>query len=491
MPSIAKNLSRLVLVKMKSLRAQLILSHILPLLILIPLLGILLVYTIETQVVLSNLTDDLEREALVLAEIASQQETVFQNPAQAEFFARAAGAQYERNVSLYEPDGDTVAVIVETNARASLPPTQDEIRGLLNAETQTRLATHPDAAQAMAEVLVPVFSARRQLLGIVRVSEHLDRLAERLTKMRLLILGAMFVALLVAIGVGAFLANRTAQRLNAVTNSITHIARVENAQFNSKKMPREFRATFDAVHDLQTRLRDAQETRKRLLANLVHELGRPLGALQAAIHALLQGADNDAQMRFELLQGMDAQVERLKPLLDNLASLHGGLSGALELKRKPILLSEWLPKTIVTWREAAEQKKLKWVQEIPNDLPIVNMDADKMAQVLGNLLSNAIKYTSEVGEISLRAGNDARQVWIEIRDSGIGISQDDLAHIFDPFYRGHNARFPQGMGLGLAIARDIVNAHGGCIEVESEVGKGSRFTVFLPQVTNQIEAQIV
>ena len=234
------------------------------------------------------------------------------------------------------------------------------------------------------------------------------------------------------------------------------------------------------VAELQTRLRDSEETRKRLLANFVHELGRPLGALQAAIHALQQGADNDPALRQELLQGMDGQVERLKPLLDNLASLHGACSSALALNRVSTDLSAWLPGILVGWRAAAEQKRLTWVQEIPSNLPPVNMDADRMAQVIGNLLSNAIKYTPEgAGEIRIGAAQQGNEIRIKVRDTGIGISKEDLAHIFDPFYRGHNARFPQGMGLGLSIARDVVNAHGGRITAESELGKGSVFTVSL------------
>lgn len=472
---------------MKSLRSQLVLSHLLPLLVLIPLLGILLTFVVETQVVLADLTADLAREAAVLAEIAGQQQGVFQDSAQAEFFARAAGAQYERNVSLYQPNGAAVAVIVEANARAAIPPTKTELDGLLNAETQTRLYTSLDPAQVTAEVLVPVFSARRQLVGIVRVSEHLDRLSARLTKLRLIILGSTLVALLAAVGIGAFFAERMARRLRAATDSITDIARGERTPVSTAATPREFRALFDAVNDLQNRLRESEAARKRLLANLVHELGRPLAALQAAIHALLQGAEADAALRQELLQGMDAQVERLKPLLDNLASLHGELGGTLELHRAPVALSAWLSATALTWQKAAEQKGLTWHAEIPKNLPTLNMDADRMAQVLGNLLANAIKYTAEGGMISLRAGTRAREAWFQVRDTGIGIAPQDRARIFDPLYRGSIApsgganRFPQGMGLGLSIARDIVNAHGGRIEVESAVGQGSGFTVFLPQ----------
>lgn len=471
---------------MKSLRSQLILSHILPLLILLPLLGILLTYIVETQVVLQNAAQDLAREAAVLAEIAGQQPGVFDDAAQAQFFAQAAGAQYERNVSLFQTNGEPVAVIVEENARAAVPPTETELDGLLNAETQTRMTASLDPAQATAEVLVPVFSARRQLLGIVRVSEHIDRLSARLTQMRLLVLGSILLALLAAIGIGAWLAARMARRLNLVTQAVTHVAQGQRVTLPNDAMPQEFRATFEAVTALQTRLLESETARKRLLANLVHELGRPLAALQAAIRALRQGADRDDALRQELLQGMDAQVERLKPLLDNLASLHGEADGAMELRPTRVEVSDWLHKAIVTWREAAQQKNLTWQENIAPDLPTVNMDADKMAQVLGNLLSNAIKYTPEGGGIELRANADARELSLAVQDSGVGIAAEDLPHIFEPLYRGSTApfgganRFPQGMGLGLAIARDIVNAHGGRLQVESEPGKGSTFTIFLP-----------
>lgn len=466
---------------MKSLRSQLLVSHILPLLILLPLLGLLLLYIIETQVLLSDLTDDLAREAIALADAAAQQQGIFLDKGLGQSFARAAEEQYERQVSLFQADGQEWVVVLEQNSPDTADPTDAELRALEVGTVQTRAVFSIDPAQTDAEALAPVLDPEQRLIGIVRVTEHIDRVDARLTQMRLLILGSTAGALLLALGLGAYLASRTAKRLELVTGAISGVAHGEPIPAVPSSMPLEFRAAFDAVSNLQTRLTGSEETRKRLLANLVHELGRPLGALQAAIHALQQGADNDPALRQELLQGMDGQVERLKPLLDNLASLHGGLPGALTLNRVPTDLGVWLTGILPVWREAAEQKRLTWVQEIPPNLPRVNMDADRMAQVIGNLLSNAVKYTPEGGgEIGVRAQQGENEVRIEVRDTGIGISQTDLNHIFDPFYRGHNARFPQGMGLGLAIAHDIVNAHGGRLVVESELGKGSRFTVSLP-----------
>ncbi len=466
---------------MKSLRVQLVLSHVLPVLILLPVLGLLLSYVIETQVVLESLASELAREADKLSEIAEAQQEVLTDPQEGEVFVANASAQFEHHIALFRADGQTWAISSVQNAPAHLPPTEVELDSLELGISQKRATFSLDPSQARVEALAPVFDAQQQLIGIVRVTDHIDRVNERLTQMRLLILGATLGAVLVAAGIGAFLANRTANRLEQITGAIRQVAQGQTPMVAETAMPGEFGSAVEAVNDLQQRLRESEATRRRLLANLVHELGRPLGALQAAIHALQQGADNDPVLRRDLLQGMDAQVERLKPLLDNLASLHGATTGAMTLQRKPTALSEWLPGVVVTWREVAEQKKLGWAQDISPLLPVVNMDADKMAQVLGNLLSNAIKYTPEgAGTITLSAVAHPHDVEISVQDTGIGISEQDKAHIFDPFFRGTNARFPQGMGLGLAIAREIVDAHGGKIEVDSEVGKGSTFRFYLP-----------
>lgn len=483
---------------MKSLRSQLILSHILPVLILLPLLGLLLVFVVETQVLLTNLTDELTQHARALAQAAQLDAVVFQDRAQAEAFVKNAAGDGTSDVALYQADGAEWIAFVRPNARADNTPTETELAALAAGSVQTRTTYNLDPAQIDAEALAPVLNAQQQLVGIVRVNARIEQVSARFTQMRILILGATLLALLAAIALGAWLAAWTARRLDVITQAVTLVAEGERVGLPGESMPQEFRATLEAVTALQTRLKESETARKRLLANLVHELGRPLGALQAAIRALRQGADRDETLRQELLQGMDAQVERLKPLLDNLASLHGESDGAIELRRAPVHVNEWLPKVIVTWREAALQKHLTWHEDMAQNLPVVIMDADKMAQVMGNLLSNAIKYTPERGGIVLRTGVDARELSMSVQDTGAGIAPNDLPHIFDPLYRGSAAppsgtnRFPQGMGLGLAIARDIVNAHGGRIEVESEVGKGSRFTVYLlkPQVIDHAYERI-
>jgi signal transduction histidine kinase len=171
----------------------------------------------------------------------------------------------------------------------------------------------------------------------------------------------------------------------------------------------------------------------------------------------------------------------LRRLLDDLADLHGQALGVLELDRRTIALDEWLPHTLSPWREAAHEKGLRWKATLPSPLPALEADPDRLGQVLGNLLSNAIKYTPSGGTVSVDAGAEGGMAWIRVSDTGPGIAPEEQERIFDPFYRSQpGRRFPQGMGLGLSIARDVALAHGGRLDLDSAPGLGSRFTVYIP-----------
>jgi signal transduction histidine kinase len=270
-----------------------------------------------------------------------------------------------------------------------------------------------------------------------------------------------------------------------VTDAICGIANGREWTILPVEGPEEIQTLLSAFNTLIERLRVLEDSRRRLLANLVHELGRPLGALQSGLQALLSGAEEDPELRHELLEGMDTQVHRMRPLLDSLTDLHGQVLGTLELHRQPVDLDEWLRRTISPWRQAARDKGLKWTIEIPDSLPVLEIDPDRMAQALGNLLSNAIKFTSE-GRVSVEATVETDNVVISVTDTGIGIAPSEQEKIFEPLYRSRrDRRFPQGMGLGLSIARDLVLAHGGRLYVESSSDQGSCFTIRLPLDTGE------
>jgi signal transduction histidine kinase len=335
--------------------------------------------------------------------------------------------------------------------------------------------------QQRSEALIPVTDINKQLIGIVGVTDSLEGVSTEFGQLRWLVMIALLVEILLAVAIALFLAGRLARPITSVTESVTEIALGQRIEPVAEEGPLEIRQLAASVNILAERLHTLEDTRRRLLANLVHELGRPLGAIRAAIHTMRQGAAEDPQIREELLAGMEDEVIRMQPLLDDLAQLHGQVLGTLELNREPTALSEWLPSILLPWRAAVLEKGIRWQATIPPGLPTVDLDPGRMAQVVGNLLSNAIKYTPADGSVQVTAGADQEKYWFRVADSGPGIVPEEQEKVFEPFFRStQQRRFPQGLGLGLTIARDLVEAHGGTLEVESDPENGSEFTARLP-----------
>jgi two-component system sensor histidine kinase BaeS len=337
----------------------------------------------------------------------------------------------------------------------------------------------------IVQVLVPVVGPNQEIMGVVRLSQYLSDVQDQLVHLRYLIAGVLALAVALAVIVALILALGLGRSLQQVSDAIYGVASGREWETLPEEGPEEIRTLLRAFNTLIDRLRVLEESRRRLLANLVHELGRPLGALQSALQALRSGADKDQEFRQELLDGMDVQLHRLRPLLDSLTDLHGQVLGSLELNLQRTALGDWLRQTVTPWRQTAHDKGLHWQIDIPGSLPVLEIDPDRMAQALGNLLSNAIKYTPD-GTVSVEAREQGSGVTIAVADTGIGVAPSEQQRIFDPFYRSsRDKRFPQGMGLGLSIARDLVLAHGGRLDLESEPGQGSRFTIWLPLDADQ------
>ncbi len=200
-----------------------------------------------------------------------------------------------------------------------------------------------------------------------------------------------------------------------------------------------------------------------------------------AIQALAKGAASDPSLLQDLTSGMDEETARLQFVLEELAHLHDQVLGSLELNRQPTEMSEWLTRALLPWQQAAAEKHLSWQVDIPPDLPILTIDALRLGQVVGNLASNAIKYTPPGGAVTVSSGREGHELWIRFNDNGPGIAPYEQEKIFQPYYRGDQGRrIKHGMGLGLSIANDLVAAHEGHIEIESQPGEGSIFTVWLP-----------
>ncbi|MBN1658562.1 MAG: HAMP domain-containing histidine kinase [Anaerolineae bacterium] len=478
---------------MRTLRTRLIVSHVLPLLLIVPLVGVALLYIVETQVILTDLSEELAQHAMLSADLADERPVLWRDAAEAQQFVTWYAVRSRSHVTLLDPQGNVLASSDSGRfANVGYQPQQRAGAMVLplegtTVEPQVEVTYTWQTEAELIRVIVPVVGPDREVVGMIRLSRYLGDVGGQLVRLRYLIAAALVGELLLAIGLAVALALNLSRSLQRVTSAVYAVSRGQEWQTLPEEGPEEIRTLLHAFNTLVERLRMTDESRRRLLANLVHELGRPLGAVQSALQALLNGAEEDAALRHELLEGMDDQVHRLRPLLDSLTDLYDQVLGTLELNRRPTPLADWLARTVVPWRVAAMEKGLEWQVDIPGDLPTMRVDPDRLAQVVGNLLSNACKYTPEGGTVSVaartvgEAGHGPEGVEIIVADTGLGIAPDERTRIFEPFFRSRRERrFPQGMGLGLSIARDLVMAHGGRLDVDSTPGQGSRFSVWLP-----------
>jgi signal transduction histidine kinase len=466
---------------MHSLRARFILSHILPVLLVIPLVGFALTYLLETQVLLAGMSSELEWQATLVAAVAADYPQIWFDPVQAQAFTTRIGERLKAQISLIDANR---VLLASTDSSSDAQIGQHmNVPGLdeaLRSGRSVRVDYGERPGTGAAEVLMPVY-VNNQPAGVIRLTDPLSSVYERFPRTRTLIVWVLASGLVVGVAVGWLLAFNLERPLRRATQAISQMAEGKPLAALPEQGPREVRQLLRAFNTLSGQLQSLEKARHRLLANLVHELGRPLGALLSAAQALGGGAAEDPALRRELLAAMEAEVQRTQRLLDDLTHLYDQRLGPLELDRRPVALSPWLAQVVAPWREAAQGKGLHWQTDLPAGLPTLAIDSDRLAQALGNLVSNAIKFTRPGGEVALEAGTDEDVVWIRVRDSGRGIPAEELERIFTPFYRGAaGSRFPQGMGLGLSIARDLVAAHGGHIEVRSTPGAGSTFTMYLP-----------
>ena len=219
----------------------------------------------------------------------------------------------------------------------------------------------------------------------------------------------------------------------------------------------------------------AVRAREELLAVVSHDLRNPLGVVHLALGLVAQ----DPQALPRALPRAQRAVERMQRLIDDLLEIARIDAGTLKVERQPVDLVALIEETCEQCRVLANEKKLRIVTDLVAGLGTIEADRHRLAQVLANLLGNAIKFTPEEGAIFVGASATASEVVLTVSDTGPGIPSEQVAHIFDRFWQAPGAQ-RRGIGLGLAIVKGIVDAHGGAITVDSEVGRGTTFCVSLP-----------
>lgn len=247
---------------------------------------------------------------------------------------------------------------------------------------------------------------------------------------------------------------------------------------------REVQELAIAFNEMVTQVQTSQQIQKEFLANVSHELKTPLTSIQGFAQAMLDGTVEDSESRDHAAKVIYEETDRLGRLVEDLLDLARLDAGQIEFDRHPVDLSILLQSIVDRMSLSAAEKSVQLERDLDGLAPMIG-DGDRLAQVFTNLLDNAIKHTPEGGTVRLHGETEAGWISIHVDDSGRGIPNEDLSHIFERFYQVDKARRGgkgRGVGLGLAISRQIVEAHGGRLVAQSAIGKGSRFTVQMPIV---------
>lgn len=245
------------------------------------------------------------------------------------------------------------------------------------------------------------------------------------------------------------------------------------------------------LEETNRQLRELDELKSRFFANISHELRTPLTLLIAPLETLIQrfGPRVDGETH-EILSSMQVNAMRLLKLINNLLDLVRLESGRIIIKNEPVDIAELLRGLASAARQVAEQKRLRLETVVDPAVGTVVADRDKLEKILLNLQFNAIKFTPEGGRIELRARRDGPHLALEVSDTGVGIPAEKLPQVFNRFFQADDSaqRKFQGVGLGLALVKELSEAMGGSVSVKSEAGQGSTFTVCLPYVEVSADA---
>ena len=316
---------------------------------------------------------------------------------------------------------------------------------------------------------------------------------------RLMFLSAHDLALLVALlafalGTSVVVANiLSASVLKSFKEMTEAVARVGSENFEERLPIRsrdEVGKLATAFNDMTERLeastakqRELENARRELIASVSHDLRTPLASIRAMVEAINDGVVADQETKSRYLQTIEAESENLSRLIDDLFELSQIDAGVMELHLESASLTDLISDTLGSMSAQAAERRLHLQGSVEGHQAPVVMDAKRVQRVLYNLVQNAIQHTPADGTISILAKDADSEMRVEVCDTGEGIPEAELERVFERFYRSDRARsrYTPGAGLGLSIAKGIVEAHGGRLWVESTLGKGSTFGFALPK----------
>jgi len=318
--------------------------------------------------------------------------------------------------------------------------------------------------------------------GVVVVGRSTAEIKDMLESLRYILILAILATLILAGGGGLFLAKRAFKPVEQITRTAREIEESDLSRRIEVRSEDELGRLASTLNQMIARLERAFSRQRQFTADASHELRTPLAVIQAESTLALQRKRTESDYR-KSLELISRDAAYMSTLLDRLLFLARSDAGKEQLNPEAVNLKELLTDLVLEIEPLCQEKELE-CQLSPLENLVVNGDKVELKQLFFNLMDNAIRYTPSGGVVSVSVERKGETAVVVIKDSGVGIPMEHISHIFERFYRVDKARSRAegGVGLGLSICQHIVQVHGGRIEVESQVGQGSTFSVFLPLV---------
>jgi len=324
--------------------------------------------------------------------------------------------------------------------------------------------------QILGEVyIIPNPTAEPYVAPFIRLSTSINRS---------LLLGGL-VAIAIALILTFILSRRITSPIGVLARAARRLGRGDLSQRVQLQGEGEVAALAQAFDSMAADLEHAEQLRRNMVADVAHELRTPLSNIQGYLEAIRDGV---VKPDAATIRSLSEETALLSRLVNELQELSLAEAGELKLVYQAEDITKLIKQAVTSWQPQLTAKGISLSLDLPDNLPLVNIDWQRVNQVLHNLLENAVAHTHKGGTINVAAITQGNWVVISVSDTGEGIPAEDLPHIFERFYRvdKSRARATGGSGLGLTIAKRLVEAHGGTITAQSELGKGSRFSFTLP-----------
>lgn len=468
----------------KTIRGKLIATYLILICLPLALLGIFLLQAL-TRFYLDQLEKDLAAEALLMAdEVQLGLRTGHTIPVAQLINHPPPPLQTRARVLVLNEEGRLVAAS-RAEDRAFLGEPVDEpgvaeaLAGGLVRGVKRSPGRHTDVAFAAAPVRVGDL-----VIGVVHLDYALTELDAALRQLRLIVGLSILGAGLLVILIGFRLASAMTAPIQQLVAGTAAIAAGDYAHRVEVTSGDELEALAQHFNRMAANLQAQQAAQRSMLANIAHDVRTPLGAVQAALEALRDGALEEPATARRLLQGLTDHVAYLGRLTESLVRLARYQSAEFHLQQVPTALKDLVDQVILTYRAQAAASGIELSSQVPDGLPLVAIDPDRMTEALINLIDNALHATPPGGRVTVSAGVDGHHVWLRVRDTGPGIPAGRLPHLFDAFYHDDHrrGRARSGHGLGLLITRAIIEAHGGTIHAENAPQGGALFQITLPLI---------